>query len=91
MVIKLVFQRLEKWIWKDMEVLKMGFFLLIIIVLGVYKLISEISTETKVTHNIDRTVKQNAEEIKKFCKWFIVGWKIYRWKTERIMLEWYIA
>ena len=51
-----------------MEVLKMGFFLLIIIVLGVYKLISEISTETKVTHNIDRTVKQNAEEIKKFCK-----------------------
>lgn len=43
----------------------MGFFLLIIIVLGVCKLISEISTETKVTHNVDRIVKQNAEEIKK--------------------------
>lgn len=50
---------------KDMEVLKMGFFLLIIIVLGACKLISEISTETKVTHNVDRIVKRNAEEIKK--------------------------
>lgn len=51
--------------WRYIE---MGFFLLIIIVLGVCKLISEISTETKVTHNVDRIVKQNAEEIKKFCK-----------------------
>lgn len=50
---------------KDMEVLKMGFFLLIIIVLGACKLISEISTETKVTHNVNHIVKQNAEEIKK--------------------------
>lgn len=48
--------------WRYIE---MGFFLLIIIVLGVCKLISEISTETKVTYDLDRIVKQNAEEIKK--------------------------
>lgn len=45
--------------------IEMGFFLLIVIVLGTCKLISEIFAETKVTHNVDRIVKQNAEEIKK--------------------------
>lgn len=45
--------------------IEMGFFLLIVIVFGTCKLISEISTETKVTHNVDRIVKRNAEEIKK--------------------------